>query len=233
MNSKNGLNNGVGSWLRIGVKDTGYGIPEDKKDKLFSPFERFHPQAVSIEGTGIGLTISKQFIEMMNGTISFESTAGEGSFFYVDIPISNKTPLAQVETQTKPLQASLSRNDKKKILYIEDIPENIELVRQILSRREEIRLLSVSNAIDGIELAKSETPDLILMDIHLPGMGGLTAFKKLQTKNETKNIPVIALTADGMDGDINKALDMGFKGYLTKPIDVPKFLEVIDEVILK
>ena len=220
-------NSGV---MRLGVRDTGHGIPGDKKDKLFKPFERFDVDAEHIEGTGIGLTISKQLIELMNGTIGFESVPGEGSFFYIDVPVSVKAPLSiQVEEETGSIQSSLTSN-KKKILYIEDIPGNVELVRQILNHREEIRLLSASTALAGIELAQSETPDLILMDIQMPDMDGLTAFKRLQAKDETNSIPVIALTADALGADIEKALDMGFRNYITKPLDVPSFLNTIDEV---
>lgn len=216
--------------IRLGVKDTGHGIPDDKKDRIFIPFERFDSKAEYIEGTGIGLTISKQLIEMMNGTIGFESVPGEGSFFYIDVPVSEKTPLPiQIEEQSDLIRPSLTKNDKKKILYIEDIPANVELVKQILSRLGSIDLVSAGNALDGIEMAKTQIPDLILMDIHLPEMDGITAFKILQTMNETKNIPVIALTADAMDTDIKRALDMGFKDYVTKPIDVHRFLKIVDE----
>jgi PAS domain S-box-containing protein len=214
--------------MRLGIKDTGYGIAEDKKDKVFGPFERFNADTETIEGTGIGLTITKKLVELMNGTIGFESTTGEGCFFYVDIPVSIEASIAQTKEKPKSIRPSLPGN-KKTILYIEDIPDNVELVRQILIRKEGIRFLSASNAFVGIELAQSETPDLILMDIHMPGMDGLTAFKKLQTINETKDIPVIALTADAMDGNNKKALDIGFKDYMTKPIDIPKFLNAIDE----
>ncbi len=189
-------------------------------------------EAEHFEGFGIGLTISKQLIELMNGTIGFETKEGEGSFFYIDIPVSVKAPLpSQVEEKADSMQPPLTNNNKKKVLYIEDIPANVELVRQILNQRREIILLFAYTALAGIELAQSETPDLILMDIHMPGMDGLTAFQKLQTLKETKDIPVIALTADAMDVDIKKALNMGFKEYLTKPIDVPKFLETIDTFI--
>jgi signal transduction histidine kinase/CheY-like chemotaxis protein len=216
---------------RLGIRDTGHGIPDDKKDKLFKPFERFDVDAEHIEGTGIGLTISKQLIELMNGTIGFESKEGEGSYFYIDVPVSVKAPLPiQVEEKVDSIQPSLT-NNKMKVLYIEDIPANVELVRRIFKHREEIKLLSASNALTGIELAQSETPDLILMDIHMPGMDGLTAFKKLQTIKKTQNIPVIALTADAMDVEVKKALDIGFKSYITKPIDVTKFLDAIGEVL--
>lgn len=218
--------------LRLGVRDTGHGIAEDKKERLFKPFERFDVDAETIEGTGIGLTITKQLVEMMKGTISFESTAGKGSFFYVDVPVCNKVTLAHVEEKAKTIQPSLNNDNVKKVLYVEDTATNIELVKQILTKSENIRLLFASNALAGIELAQSEIPDLILMDIHMPGMDGLTAFKKLQTINETKDIPVIALTADAMDVDIKKAMNMGFKDYITKPINVAKFLKSVDDVFV-
>ena len=219
--------------MRLGIRDTGHGIAEDKKDKLFKPFERFDVGAESIEGTGIGLTITKHLVEMMNGAVRFESTVGEGSFFYIDLPVSNQSPLPfQVEEKADLTQPSLTDNEIK-ILYIEDILANVELVRQTLGRKENMKLLSASTALAGIELAQSETPDLILMDIHMPGMDGITAFKKLQTISATKGIPVIGLTSDAMDGDIKKALDLGFKDYITKPIEAPRLLEVIDGVLNK
>ncbi len=217
--------------MRLGIRDTGYGIAEDQKEKLFIPFERLGVNEENIEGTGIGLTITKQLIELMNGTIDFESTVGEGSYFYIDVPVSKKASLPTLaEEKADSVQPFLSRNNKK-ILYIEDIPANVELVRQILSHREEINFLSANTALAGIELAQSETPNLILMDIHMPGMDGITAFKKLQAIKKTQNIPVIALTADAMDVDIKNALNIGFKNYITKPIDVDVFLKAIDEVV--
>jgi signal transduction histidine kinase/CheY-like chemotaxis protein len=219
------------SQVRLGIRDTGKGISDDNKEKLFKPFERFDIDEQQIEGTGIGLTISKQFIEIMGGKIGFESSADEGSFFYIDVPISVKLPAMQVEEKAGQPQSPPPTSYKKKVLYIEDVSANVDLVRQILNRRQGIELISASTALVGIELALSETPDLILMDIHMPGMDGLTAFKKLQTINKTEGIPVIALTADAMDGDIKKALNIGLKAYITKPINLPNFLNVIDKVL--
>ncbi|MGV7220933.1 MAG: ATP-binding response regulator [Nitrospinales bacterium] len=220
--------------IRLGVKDTGRGIPKGKEKILFKPFERFDVNSKQIEGTGIGLTIAKQLIEAMKGTIGFESAFNGGSYFYIDIPLSNQTSLeltTETTNKTTPL-FSKDANDRK-ILYIDDTQTNIELVKQILSRRKEIKLFSASNAIKGIELAQVVFPDLILMDIQMPEMDGRTAFKKLQTIHETKNIPVIALTSDAKDADIKKALDMGFHSYITKPIDVPMFLDTIDKIFKK
>lgn len=218
--------------IRIGIKDTGYGIPEGQKDKLFKPFERFDVAAEQIEGTGIGLTISKYLIEMMGGTIGFESVEGEGSCFYIDVPVSEETSMPQEnEVPKNLLSTSLNSSNEKKILYIEDIPINVELIKQILSPRKDIQFFSSSNAMDGIETAKNEIPDLILMDIHMMDMDGLTAFKKLQTIKETKDIPVIALTADAMDVDVKIALDMGFASYITKPVDVSNFFKTIEKLL--
>lgn len=219
--------------IRVGVRDTGYGIPDDKKDKLFKPFERLDMAADQIEGTGIGLTISKQLVDLMNGSIGFESEVGKGSFFYIDLPVFEEGPLpVQVDASLDSTELPPSGSNKKKILYVEDLQGNVILVRQILSRtRPDVELISAPDALTGIEMAQTRVPDLILMDIHMPGMDGLEAFKKLQTINTTRDIPVIALTADAMGSDIKKALDMGFKGYLIKPIDIDRFVMAVDEAL--
>lgn len=216
-----------GGKVRLGIRDTGHGIAEHHKSKLFKPFERFDVDIDQIEGTGIGLSITKQMIELMNGTIGFESREGKGSYFYIDVPVSVQT-LLPVHVEAKEETTQSLHN--KTILYFEDIPANVELVRQILKPNEGIKLLAAPNAFVGIELAQSETPDLILMDIHMPGMDGLTAFSRLQDINKTRNIPVIALTADAMDADIKKALNMGFQDYITKPVEVHRFLKALDGV---
>jgi signal transduction histidine kinase/GAF domain-containing protein/ActR/RegA family two-component response regulator len=219
--------------IRLGIRDTGRGISKEERGKLFQPFERFNINSETIEGTGIGLAISKQLVEMMNGAIGFESAAEEGSFFYIDMAVSSNTPVP-LNSKTES-NSNLSFEDEtkiRKILYIDDLTNNIELMEQALSlKRPNIILLSASNALGGIELAKMQSPDLILMDIQMPDMDGLTAFKRLQSINETKNIPVIALTASAMDSDIKEALDMGFEFYITKPIDIHKVFDTLDKVL--
>lgn len=222
----------MGNKLRIGVKDTGDGISNENKDKLFIPFERFDSKFEQIEGAGVGLSISKNLIELMGGTISFESTLGEGSVFYINLSLPEIVSIPpQVNEEPKPIDILMSKDDKLKVLYIDDIKANVIMVEQILNYRPHIEVLSATNALNGIEIATVETPDLILMDIHMPSMDGITAFKKLQTLKETKDIPVIALTADAMSEDINIALNIGFNDYITKPIDVHKFLNTIDKVL--
>ncbi|MGV7222323.1 MAG: ATP-binding protein [Nitrospinales bacterium] len=218
-------------WIRLGIRDTGRGIPEDKKGLLFKPFERFDENSEKIEGTGIGLTIAKQIIEMMQGKIGFESKVGEGNFFYIDLPVAKKPlMLNNFENMLSSTEPTSTNGKNKKVLYIEDIAANVELVKQILISRPQINLMSAPDAFVGIEMARKEIPDLILMDINLPKMDGITAFQELQTYEDVKDIPVYALTANAMDTEINKALNLGFRDYITKPINVKTFLTSIDKV---
>jgi PAS domain S-box-containing protein len=218
--------------IRLGIKDSGHGIPKEKVDKLFKPFERFDADSAMIEGTGIGLVIAKQLVEKMGGVIGFDSVFGGGSLFYVDMPLSNKAPLAlQTGEGSGPVRAALAATAKRRVLYIEDVPENIYLVKQILSTRPDVDFSAAANALEGIVLAQAKTPDLILMDIHLPVMDGMAAFKRLRAIDATKNIPVIALTADASEVGEKEAMSLGFCAYVTKPIDVKKFLHTIDEFL--
>jgi len=219
--------------IRVSVKDTGNGIPENQRDKLFVPFERFDPNAELIEGTGIGLAISKHFMEMLKGTIGFESVEGEGSNFFVELPVAQRvSPQLPIENKFPSVtEPSIISQEIRKILYIEDIPANVTLVEKIFECRPNIEIFSAPNANSGISLAKNIIPDLILMDIQLPDMNGFSALKKLQNINQTKNIPVIALTADAMSADKKKGLKMGFKDYLTKPIDIVLLLEKVDKIL--
>lgn len=219
--------------LQLGVSDTGNGIPKDKMENIFKPFDRLGLEGGSIEGTGIGLTISKNLIEMMNGTIGFTSNPGEGCFFFIEVPISSKSPIAldKIETPAGPNKPFANADKTKKVLYIDDIPINLKLIERYLSNFSNLEFIPASNALDGIEIAKTQLPDLILMDIHMPDMDGLTAFKKLKSIKETQGIPVIAVTADAMDKNIKKAMNMGFEDYITKPIDLDKFLTSINKVI--
>jgi signal transduction histidine kinase len=212
--------------IQICVSDTGPGISNEILSTIFDPFNRAGREYSDIQGPGLGLSVAKGLMELMNGSISVESEVEIGTCFTLELPMPTRA-----EDQPGLAQISLTGNNKKKILYVEDHPENVELVEQILKHSPHIELISASNALDGIKMAVTQIPDLILMDIQLPEMDGITAFKRLQIINETKNIPVIALTADAMDDDIKKALGMGFKNYITKPINMPKFLNIIDEVL--
>jgi len=222
--------------LRISVADTGSGIPLDKHDELFKPFERLGLEAGTIEGTGIGLTITRQIIELLGGHIDFESEEGKGSTFWIDVPISAKQDLDAVNVH---IAASTGRMIKEldetgsqfTILYIEDNPTNMQLMEMMIGRIANTKLLTAYNAELGLDLAKSAHPDLILMDINLPGLNVIEAMKQLQDTTITKNIPVIAITTTAIPKNVQDELKAGFRDYITKPIDVPKFIRIIGETL--
>ena len=224
-----------GQMLRISVVDTGMGIPTEKQDDLFKPFERLGLETGAIEGTGIGLTITRQIIEVLGGQIGFESEVGKGSTFWIDVPMNEKedTGIANVKmaTSSGKVIMELDETTRYTILNVEDNPANMQLMEMLIGRFANTRLLTAYNAELALELARNEHPDLILMDINLPGMNGIEALQQLQNTPETKDIPVIAITAAAMVKDIEAGLKAGFRDYITKPIDVPKFIETIEEAL--
>ncbi len=220
-----------GSRLRIEVTDTGMGIPEEKMGRLFDPFNRLGAEDGEIEGTGIGMTISKKLIEVMHGSIGVTSTFGKGSTFYISLSAT----IPHGKTETGELSATAkqegSEHDSKSftLLYIEDNPANLHLIKDILTDYSEIKMLSATNGEAGLNLALSEKPDLILMDINLPDMDGTEVLKRLKNFEETHEIPVIAISANAMKKDIARAMAGGFKAYITKPIDIARFRKLIEE----
>lgn len=219
--------------VRIDITDTGEGISEDNQKLLFQPFHRLETNSSAIEGTGIGLTITKHLIEMMDGTVSVQSTPGKGSQFSIVFAVGKQLTSAGEDRVISPSQKTPGRTDGHvwTLLYVEDNSANLMLVEQILLSRSDIKLLSAPQARMGIELARAHKPDLILMDINMPEMDGITAMKKLQNYEETREIPVIAVSANAMESDIKKALAAGFKGYITKPFDIPKLFIEIDRFL--
>ena len=223
--------------IYLSIKDSGKGIALQQQSKIFEPFNRLDAENSTIEGTGIGLTITRQLTEMMNGMIGFESTLGHGSLFWIELPSCNindnesdalSTKLAN---QSKEIVSEQQTAAQSSILYIEDKLSNIHLVEMILSSRPEIKLLTAITPEKGLELANQLKPDLILLDINLPGMNGYQVIEKLQNSDSTKNISVIAVTANAMIDDVERGKKSGFKEYITKPIDVTQFLKVIDGYI--
>ena len=215
--------------VRISVSDTGPGIAEDRFAELFRPFSRLDAENSEIEGTGIGLTITKELVEKMGGHLGVESAVGEGSTFWMDLP------KAEVKVQVVDDKDSETSHELPRVqgsvLYVEDNPANLILMERIVEHVEGLTMISAHNAELGIELAKSEKPDLIILDINLPGMNGFEALKELRTLDCTQDTPIIALSANAMPRDIEKGLEAGFSHYLTKPIKVDEFVDVIREVI--
>ena len=217
--------------IRISVKDTGAGLPPEKLAQLFQPFNRLGQEGSAEEGTGIGLVVSKRLVELMGGVIGVESTVGVGSVFWFELLL---TPAPQpaagrrrVRRSPLPIRAPTGA-PLRTLLYVEDNPANLKLVEQLIARRSDMRLLTAVNGTLGIELARAAQPDVILMDINLPGISGIEALKILRDDPATAHIPIVALSANAMPRDIEKGLEAGFFRYLTKPIKVNEFMETLD-----
>lgn len=221
--------------VRISVTDTGVGIPQDKQQDLFKPFERLGRETGEIEGTGIGLTISEKITNLLNGRIGFHSTEGQGSTFWVEIPVSLDSTQAQDlgddNSAGQPDTGPTTIEDCRLVLYVEDNPDNMRLMEGIVKRIGGVKLITAFNAEIGIDLAVSKQPDLILMDINLPGMDGFEALAQLQNNALTKDTPVIALTAAARPQDIEKGRQAGFHDYITKPINVTKVVQTIETAL--
>ncbi len=218
--------------VRIGVKDTGSGLTEKQQDTIFEPFNRLDADQSEIEGTGIGLTITRRLMDLMDGAIDISSTPGKGSTFTLEFKKGEETFLPQSVTESG---ADITETDahlkKYKVLYVEDNPANLTLVEQLLKPQKNIELLKAPQAQIGIDLARAHRPDLILMDINLPEMDGIEAFQRLQSHEETRNIPVIAVSANAMESDIKKALNAGFSSYITKPFDLKNFVDEVNAIL--
>jgi signal transduction histidine kinase/AmiR/NasT family two-component response regulator len=216
--------------IRICIKDSGEGLSADKMTQLFQPFNRLGQEACGEEGTGIGLVTTKRLIELMGGSIGAESTVGTGSVFWIELNLSterqpaHRTAISSA-TAHQPIQTDAPL---RTLLYVEDNPANLMLIEDLIARRPDIRLLSARDGNRGIEIAQVSRPDVILMDINLPGISGIKALRILAEDPTTAHIPVIALSANAIPRDIEKGLEAGFFRYLTKPIKVNEFMETLD-----
>jgi CheY-like chemotaxis protein len=198
--------------------------------QLFQPFNRLGQEGSTEEGTGIGLVMSKRLVELMGGRIGVESTVGMGSVFWFELNSATE-PRLEVDTAEPAAiaQAEVQRGaPQRALLYVEDNPANLKLIEQLIARRSDIRLLSAKEGILGIELARVNRPDVILMDINLPGISGIEALEILRADPATAHIPVIALSANARPRDIEKGLQAGFFRYLTKPIKVNEFMDTLE-----
>lgn len=217
----------AGQRLLFHVTDTGHGIPSDRLSELFQPFSRLGQEHSTIEGTGIGLTIAQRLAGLMDGEITVKSTLDVGSTFTLAVPLGTgaKVPTTAPEA---PVQRS---NALRRLLYVEDNPSNLQLMIDLCENLDGVALMTAETPLDGIEQARRSKPDLIIMDINLPGMSGFEVLQKLGELPETSEIPVIALSAAAMPREIERGLALGFKHYLTKPLHVPTFLKAIDDVL--
>lgn len=219
--------------LRIWVRDTGPGIEPEFMHSLFRPFERAAAVDGLIEGTGIGLVLAKRLTEAMGGTIGVETNLGSGTLFWVEFPQRGQAE----ETEDSPVAPAAALHvtsaGERRVLYIEDNPANMRLVKKILSGLGGVRLLGAESAEAGLELVRTDRPHLILMDINLPGMNGFEALGRLRGNPETRAIPVVALTASAMPHQVQRMKEAGFDDCLTKPINLQRFVAVVDMLLGK
>jgi signal transduction histidine kinase/ActR/RegA family two-component response regulator len=216
--------------VRIMVHDTGPGIPNEKLERLFTPFERLGAEQSNVEGTGLGLALSQRLIQAMGGSIGVESTVGKGSNFWVELP-RTKSPLQKLslrETNGDGREAR-SKSPNRKILYIEDNLSNLTLIEQMLEERPEIELLTAMEGTLGLDLARQHSPDLILLDVHLPDLDGREVISRLKSSDATRDIPVVVVSADATTHQIDRLVTAGANTYLTKPLDMVNFLHVLDK----
>jgi CheY-like chemotaxis protein len=219
--------------VRVSVRDTGAGLPPEKLMQLFQPFNRLGRETSAEEGTGIGLVMSKRLVELMGGAIGVESTVGLGSVFWFELNSAVAPQLAVDLAQPAAIaQARVQQGARPcTLLYVEDNPANLKLVEQLIARRPDMRLLSARDGNLGIELARAKHPEVILMDINLPGISGVEALKILREDPVMAHIPVVALSANAMPRDIEKGLQAGFFRYLTKPIKVKEFMDTLNAAL--
>ena len=218
--------------LRISIKDSGAGLSPEKLAQLFQPFNRLGQENGTEEGTGIGLVVTRQLVDLMGGTIGVESTVGMGSEFWIEL-IRDVTPQLSAGN-SMPVEFSPQTQGNtalRTLLYVEDNPANLMLVEQIIEGHPHIRMLSARDGNHGIALARTHLPDVILMDINLPGINGIEALNILRKDPATMYIPVVALSANAMLRDIEKGLEAGFFRYLTKPIKVNEFMNALDDAL--
>jgi signal transduction histidine kinase/CheY-like chemotaxis protein len=218
--------------LRITISDTGDGIAPKSLATIFQPFMRLEQHA-KIEGTGIGLSITRRLVNLMHGEVGVESQVGVGSTFWIDLPSAHKTAPQITAIEKIPPRALPPPGPmrQRRVLYIDDTPVNLKLVSQLLKHHRGINITTCVTPESGIQQVKAEPPELILLDIAMPGMDGYDVLKAIKAHEHLSSIPIIAVTANAMPQDIERGYAAGFTAYLTKPINIPQLLETVDNCL--
>jgi len=218
-----------GDRLHIRVTDTGPGIPAALMARLFTPFDRLGAEQQGVEGTGLGLVLSKRLVEAMGGAMGCESALGEGSTFWVELPLAAAPAERLKELPPEVLAAAPAPGPAATVLYIEDNLSNLRLVERVLAHRPGIRVLPAMQGRLGLDLAREHRPALIFLDLQLPDLPGYEVLRHLQGDPRTREIPVLVISADASPGQIQRTLAAGARAYLTKPLDVRGLLAAVDE----
>ncbi len=216
---------------RISVRDNGAGIAVEKLARLFTPFDRLGAEQSSVEGTGLGLALCQRLVQAMRGSIGVNSAPGNGSTFWLELPIAKSPLLAAAEARIAPMVGNPDLEETRRVLYIEDNFSNVTLVEQMLSERPPLELMTAMQGRVGLELARQHAPDLILLDLHLPDMPGWQVLAQLKADQLTREIPVIVISADATEPQIKRLLSAGARAYLTKPLDIPEFFRALDAAL--
>jgi CheY-like chemotaxis protein len=214
----------------VKVRDTGPGIKPGSEGKLFTPFERLGAEQTGVEGTGLGLALSKRLIEVMGGSMGVENNPDRGATFWMELPLV-KDPVAQAQTAIADLPntaAPAPQQRQRIVLYVEDNLSNITLIEHIIVHRPQVKLVAAMQGRLGLDLAREHRPDLILLDLHLPDISGEDVLQGLRQQPELRNTPVIVISADATRGRIERLLSMGVLDYLPKPLDIKRFLQLLD-----
>ena len=218
--------------VRVSIRDTGAGLTTEQLAQLFQPFNRLGKETSAEEGTGIGLVVSKRLVDLMGGVIGADSVIGEGSVFWIELHLTVAPLAALLEADLAAARPQVAPGTPlRTLLYVEDNPANLELVEQLIARRPDLRLLSAADGNLGVEFARAYQPEVILMDINLPGISGIEAMKILRADPATTHIPIVALSANAVPRDIERGLEAGFFNYLTKPIKVNEFMDALDQAL--
>jgi signal transduction histidine kinase/CheY-like chemotaxis protein len=220
----------VGNRIRITVTDTGLGMEETDLERIFLPFERLD-SAAGIEGTGLGLAVSRRLVDAMGGELGVTSTPGVGSSFSVELRRTEPAAVRDDIDDGSDLMVEREYPAERRLLYIEDTLANVRLIESIVSRRPSVQLVPAMFGQLGLDLARDLRPDLILLDLHLPDLGGAQVFRELRADDATKEIPVVILSADATRKQRDELMQQGAHAYLTKPVGVVRLLEVLDEVL--
>jgi PAS domain S-box-containing protein len=219
----------AGERLRIVVADTGFGIAPAKMERLFTPFERLDAEQAGVEGTGLGLALSLGLMEAMGGTLGVESEPGRGSRFWVELARTERPAIVEIPAdQVPPLEVSAPPEQTHTVLFIEDNLANVRLLERLFQRRPQVRLLTAMQGSLGLQLAREQRPDLILLDLNLPDLPGDVVLRHLRHDPDLRDIPIVMISGDAIPSQVQRVLDLGAAAYITKPFDIQELLRLVD-----